>query len=409
MTTRPKVKLGVEVFLEKHLNLVKSKRVGLITNPTGIDSKINSTIKLFAATPDIHLVALFGPEHGIRGAAQAGEYVPYDREKYFDLPVFSLYGQSKKTYKDKQDSFDDTMRDFDSVEEGKFIEPSMMENVDVFVFDIQDVGTRIYTYIATMAFAMKACAENEKEFIVLDRPNPINGIDMEGPILEYPEYSSFVGLLPIPVRHGMTIGEIALFYNANFLAPKAHLNVVPMIGWQRSMWFDETGLFWIAPSPNMPTLDTAIVYPGQVFLEGTNVSEGRGTTKPFEIFGAPWIDAAALAKALNDLKLNGAIFREIFFTPRFSKYSEQLCQGVQIHVTDRNLFKPFQTSMKIIRTMMDMFGDQFYFHVEYFDNIMGNARVRANLEKRQPAEYIANNHRGEIAAFNENRKPCLLY
>jgi len=274
------VKLGVEVFMEKHLKLVKGKRVGLITNPSGVDSHLRSTIELFYQNPEIKLVALYGPEHGVRGNAQAGQYVPFYVDEKYHLPVFSLYGQSEKPEPGMLKNIDEYMRSFDTHIEGKVPIKEMVKNIEVMVFDIQDVGTRIYTYIATMAYAMEACAEacaqNKIEFIVLDRPNPINGLDMEGPLLEYPQYSSFVGLYPIPVRHALTVGELAKLFNQKFLKKKVSLQVIPMQGWQRKMWYDQSGLPWVSPSPNMPTLTTATVYPGQVFLEGTNVSEGRG-------------------------------------------------------------------------------------------------------------------------------------
>ncbi|MDH5745246.1 MAG: DUF1343 domain-containing protein, partial [Candidatus Aminicenantes bacterium] len=260
------VYLGCENFLENHLDLVKGKRVGLVTNPTGVDSKLQSLIDLFYKNPAIDLVALYGPEHGIRGNAQAGEYVPYYRDEKYNLPVFSLYGQSKKPESGMLENIDEFMRSFDTDEAGKFIEDSMLESVDLLVFDIQDVGTRIYTYVATMAYCMQACAEHDLEFIVFDRPNPINGKDIEGTILEYPRFSSFVGLYPIPVRHGMTTGELAQLFNDRFLTVKANLNVIPMRNWRRDMWYDQTSLSWIMPSPNIPTLQTAAVYPGQVFL-----------------------------------------------------------------------------------------------------------------------------------------------
>jgi uncharacterized protein YbbC (DUF1343 family) len=409
MTPQSNVKLGVEFFLEKHLNLVKSKRVGLITNPTGTDSSGTSTITLFANSPDINLAALYGPEHGVQGDAQAGEYVPYEREKNLNIPVFSLYGGSETPEQDMIANIDESMRSFDTVDDGKLFEPSMLENIDVLVFDIQDVGTRIYTYIATMAYAMQACAEFNIEFIVLDRPNPINGIDMEGPILGYPEYSSFVGIYPIPVRHGMTVGELAQFFNSNFLSQKAHLTVIPMLGWERSMWFDETILPWIPPSPNMPSLDTATVYPGQVFLEGTNASEGRGTPKPFEIFGAPWIDSTQLTKALNDLKLTGVCFREARFNPIFSKYKGQVCEGAQIQVIDRSRFTPFETSMFIIQMMMDLNTEQFLFHSEYFDQIMGTAAIRQALCEHRDVPEIVNRFNPDLNNFRNIRESHLLY
>lgn len=409
MSSSPKIKPGVEVFLEEHLDLVRSKRVGLITNPSGVDSKGISTITLFANNPDIHLVALYGPEHGVRGDAQAGESVPFASEEELDIPVFSLYGQSQKLDKAKPMNMDESMRFFDTIDEGKHIDPSMIENIDVLVFDIQDVGTRIYTYIATMAYAMQACAEYNKEFIVLDRPNPINGIDMEGPVLEYPEFSSFVGLYPIPVRHGMTVGELARLFHSKFQSQKTNLTVVPMMGWERSMWFDETALPWISPSPNMPSLNTAIVYPGQVFLEGTNVSEGRGTRKPFELFGAPWIDGVLLSRVLNGLELPGVQFGEISFTPQFSKYKDKVCGGAQIHVADRNQFRPFETSMNIIQTVKKIYAGKFRIHPEYFDRIMGNRKAREALEAHQTFSEIINKASSDIEAFRELRDPNLFY
>ena len=409
MTASQKIKVGLEVFLKKHLDIVKSKRVGLITNPSGVDSHCMGTISLFANTLGIDLVALFGPEHGVRADAQAGQYVAYEIEKELNIPVFSLYGQAQMLEAAESMDLDESMRSFDTVDEGKLIEPSMIENIEVLVFDIQDVGTRIYTYIATMAYAMQACVQYNKEFIVLDRPNPINGIDMEGPVLEYPAYSSFVGLYPIPVRHGMTVGELARLFNTNFLPKKANLTVIPMRGWERSMWFDDTGLPWIPPSPNMPTLDTAIVYPGQVFLEGTNVSEGRGTETPFEIFGAPWIDGAQLARALNSLELSGVAFREACFTPQFSKYRGQVCEGTKICVRNRARFKPFETSMHIIQTVMGTHAEKFRFHPEYFDRIMGNANVREALKAVQPVSEIVHRASSDLDDFKAVRKSHLLY
>lgn len=404
-----KVKLGVEVFLEEHLDLVKGKRVGLITNPTGVDSQLQSTIELFYRNPDINLVALYGPEHGVRGNAQAGEYVPFYVDQKYSVPVFSLYGQSKKPVPGMIKNIDQYMRTFDTKIEGKIPEDSMIGSLDIMIFDIQDVGTRIYTYIATMAYCMEACAQNNIKFIVLDRPNPINGRDLEGPILEYPEYSSFVGLYPISVRHGMTAGELSKLFNDKFLQKKVHLTVIPMEGWERQMWHDETSLPWVIPSPNMPSLQTATVYPGQVFLEGTNISEGRGTTKPFEFFGAPWIDGYELTKKLNALCLPGIAFREAWFTPTFSKYKGELCGGAQIHIMDRNLYKPFDSTLHIIKTVMDLYPDEFSFHEEYFDKIMGTSKIREALKKGDKVEDIIKAYQRELNNFSELRKPYLLY
>lgn len=403
------VKPGVEVFLTSHLDLVKGKKVGLITNPTGVDRNLCSTAALLAQNPAVELVALYGPEHGIRGNAQAGEYVPYYFDDKFNIPVFSLYGQSFKPDPGMFKDIDTYMRSFDTTEAGKIPEGAMIQDVDVLVFDIQDVGTRVYTYIATMAYAMQACAESGIEFIVLDRPNPINGIDLEGPILEYPEFSSFVGLYPVPLRHGMTAGELALMFNEEFFEKKAELTVIPMKGWKRSMWFDETRLPWILPSPNVPTLETAMVYPGQVLFEGTNASEGRGTTRPFELLGAPWIDGNELARRLRSLGLNGVGFREAWFRPSFSKFDGERCGGVQVHVTDREVFRPLATALHIIKTIRDLYPGQFSFHPDYFDRIIGNSRVREAIEKGASVEEILAGFEDGLRKFAAERKPYLLY
>ena len=403
------VKPGAEVFLEKYLSLVKGKRVGFVTNPTGVSSDVESLVDVFYTHPDINLKALYGPEHGVRGNAQAGEYIPFYIDKKYGLPVFSLYGQTMKPAAGMLDNIDEYMRSFDTKDTGKIPENAMVDGLDVLLFDIQDVGTRIYTYVATMAFCMQACAESGIAFIVLDRPNPINGVDMEGPMLEYPAYSSFVGLYPVPVRHGMTAGELAQYFNAKFLEKKVDLTVIPMEGWKRSMWYDETQLPWVIPSPNMPYLETAAVYPGQVFIEGTNISEGRGTTRPFELFGAPWIDGHDLTQKLNALRLPGVKFREAGFTPVFSKFRGELCSGAQLHVTERGAFQPLLTTLTIIQVVKETYPENFVFHVNYFDKIMGTKKVREALERGKKAAAIVAGFADEIAAFKQSRKPYLLY
>lgn len=405
----PVVKPGIEILSESFPSFLEGKRVGLVTNPTGINSKFESSIEIFAKNPKIKLVALYGPEHGVRGNAQAGEYVPFYIDDKYGIPVFSLYGQSMRPSPLMLKNIDEIMRDFDTKKDEKTLKEDMIRGIDVMIFDIQDVGTRIYTYIATMAYCMEACAEAGVKFVVLDRPNPINGIFIEGPILKYPEFSSFVGVYPIPVRHGMTVGELARLFNEKFMRKKVDIIAISMKGWKRRMWFDETGLPWVIPSPNMPTLDTATVYPGQVFLEGTNVSEGRGTTKPFELFGAPWIDGYELTKKLNSLNLPGVKFREAWFTPTFSKYSGELCGGSQIHITERNKFKPFETTLHIIKVISEMSHEKFKFHDEYFDKIMGNSEIRKMLLKGESIEKIVKFYQEELKKFNELRKEFLLY
>ena len=403
------VKSGLEVLLEKRLDLIKGKKIGLITNPSAVDRRLRSAIDLLRQQGGAKLVALYGPEHGVRGDAQAGEYVPYYIDKHYGLPVFSLYGPSMKPQPGMLKGIDEYMRSFDTTHQDKKMTPSMTKDIDVLLYDIQDIGTRIYTYEATMAYAMEACAESGLDFIVLDRPNPITGTIMEGPILEYPEFTSFVGIYPVPLRYGLTIGELARLYNDRFLKTKARLTVVAMEGYKRDLWFDQTGLPWVAPSPNVPTLDTATVYPGQVFIEGTNVSEGRGTARPFEYFGAPWIDGRDLAEALNDLNLPGVIFREQWFTPTFSKFKGELCGGCQIHVTDRNVYRPLETTLHVIAVLRRLYPAKFQFHNSYFDKIMGTAAVRTALEKGTDVKAIVEGWRKGLTAFAEQRKPFLLY
>ncbi|MEZ0118644.1 UNVERIFIED_ORG: uncharacterized protein YbbC (DUF1343 family) [Heyndrickxia coagulans] len=334
----PSFQLGVDVFLKDKVHLLKGKRVGLITNPTGVDQSLNSIVDRFARNSDIHLTALFGPEHGVRGSANAGAYVPFYTDSKTGLPVYSLYGETKKPT------------------------PEMLKDVDVLVFDIQDVGARFYTYIYTMAYAMEAAKEKGIPFIVLDRPNPIGGTKVEGPVLN-PAYSSFIGMYPIALRHGMTAGELAKYFNKE-CGIGADLTVVPMKGWHRDRYADDTPLQWVMPSPNMPTLDTAIVYPGAALIEGTNISEGRGTTRPFELIGAPFIDGDLLAEKLNALGLPGVRFRSASFTPTTSKWAGKLANGIQIHVTDRNAYQSVETGIAIVKTIHDLYPGQFAFRAE---------------------------------------------
>jgi len=404
------VKLGVEVLFEKHLDLIRGKRIGLITNPGGVDSHLDSIVELFRAQPDVHLVALYGPEHGVRGDAQAGKPVAFYFDEHFQLPVFSLYGQTYKPPADMLTNIDQYMRSYDTQQTGKLPVSGALNGIDVMIYDLPDVGTRVYTFEATLAYAMRACADAGIPVIVLDRPNPIGGVTMEGPILDYPKYSSFIGLCATPLRHGMTMGELALFYNDNFLTKKkADLTVIQMENWKRDEWFDQTGLPWVMPSPNIPTLDSAIVYPGQVMLEGTDLSEGRGTTHPFEIFGAPWIDGYVLAEKLNALHLPGVKFREIWFTPTFSKFQGKLCGGCQIHVTDRDKYRAIATTLNILATVKQLYGDKLEFHANYFDKVLGNSTVREGLESDKSVDQIIAAYQPELDAFARSRQKYLLY
>jgi uncharacterized protein YbbC (DUF1343 family) len=404
------VKLGVEVLFEKHMDLIRGKRIGLITNPGGVDSHLNSIVELFRAQPDVHLVALYGPEHGVRGDAQAGKPVAFYFDEHFHLPVFSLYGQTYKAPADMLTNIDQYMRSYDTQQTGKMPVNGALNGIDVMVYDLPDVGTRVYTFEATLAYAMQSCANAGIPIIVLDRPNPIGGVTMEGPILEYPKYSSFIGLCATPLRHAMTMGELAQFYNDNFLKnKKANLTVIKMENWKRDEWFDQTGLPWVMPSPNIPTLDSAIVYPGQVMFEGTDLSEGRGTTRPFEIFGAPWIDGYTLAQKLNDLHLPGVTFREIWFTPTFSKFQNELCGGCQIHVTDREKYRAIATTLNILATIKQLYGDKLTFHPSYFNKVLGNSTVLEGLESGKPVDQIIAEYQPGLDAFAKSREKYLLY
>nr|WP_175073290.1 DUF1343 domain-containing protein [Terribacillus sp. AE2B 122] len=379
-----KVTPGVEVLLDDQKELLKGKKVGLITNPTGIDSKLNSIVDLLHDDSDIELTALFGPEHGVRGDAQAGEYVESYIDEKTGLPVYSLYGQTRKPT------------------------PEMLKNVEVLVFDIQDVGTRYYTYIYTMAYAMEAAKENNIPIVVLDRPNPQGGLTVDGPVLE-PEFSSFIGMYPIPTKHGMTVGELASFFNEEFNIG-ADLRVVKMKGWRRSMDFDDTGLPFVLPSPNMPTVSTSFVYPATGLIEGTNLSEGRGTTRPFELIGAPFINSTNLAAELNSLSLPGVKFRAASFTPTSSKHAGKLSHGVEIYVTDRADFDAVTTGLYIIKTIHDMYPDDFEFlSNNFFDKLIGNDRVRTMILEGASVEEIMKRYKKELYEFKKVRKEYLIY
>lgn len=326
----PKVRPGIE-NLEGHAEVFRGKRVGLITNATGVDSRLNSSVGILAAK--VRLVALFAPEHGLRGNAVAGASVPHERDASTGLPIYSLHGATRKPTAE------------------------MLKDIDVLAFDIQDIGARSYTYIYTMAYAMQSARENGKTFVVFDRPNPVGGDKVEGGILK-PAHSSFIGLYPIPIRHGLTVGELARLFNEEF-GIKAKLVVIPMTGWKRGMQQEDTGLPWVMTSPNIPTPDSARIYPGTGLFGGSNVSEGIGTTRPFEIVGAPWLDGNELAVRMNALKLAGVTFRPVNFTPQWGKYQGRVCNGVQVHITDRRAFSPVTVGLHLLQEVRALGGGQF--------------------------------------------------
>lgn len=387
------IKLGLEVLLEEKAALVAGARVGLICNPTAVNHQFTHAADLFHAHPAINLTALFGPQHGIRGETQDNmiEWEGF-RDRRTGVMAYSLYGATRKPTAE------------------------MLADIDVLVFDVQDVGTRVYTFIYTMALAMEAAREAGKRVVVLDRPNPVGGIAVEGNVLER-GHESFVGMFPIPMRHAMTVGELALLFNREF-GINCELEVVPMRGWRRELYFDETDAPWVIPSPNIPTLDTAVVYPGAVLIEGTTVSEGRGTTRPFELIGSPYADAYQLAEHLNALKLPGVHFRPHSFLPTFQKHAGEICHGAQIHVLSRAEFRPVITGVAVIKAARDLYPDGFRWKeppYEYvfdrlpFDVIAGGGKLRAQIEGGAGVEEIAESwHAGE-ADFAERRKAYLLY
>lgn len=369
------VKLGIDL-IDQNIDIFKDKRVGLITNPTGVNSQYKSTIDVLYEK--VNLTALFAPEHGIRGNSQAGGNIGTEVDIVTGITVFSLYGSTKKPTKE------------------------MLENVDVLCIDIQDVGARFYTYIYTMAYAMEACKEYGKTFVVFDRPNPIGG-KVEGTILEQ-RFSSFVGMYEIITRHGMTIGELAKMFNEHFEIG-CDLKVIEMENYNHDLYIDETTVPWINPSPNMPTLDTAIVYTGTGNFEGVNLSEGRGTTKPFEFIGAPFIEPNLWAKTLNDLNLPGVYFRPIYFTPTFDDYANQLCGGVQVHVTDRDLFVATKVGVAMLYTIKSLYPNDVSFQ-SYLLNITG---VDYIYNQTYTMENVFKLIDRDIEKFSKIREKYLLY
>ncbi len=377
---------GLDVLLGPKRGLLAGKRVGLITNPTGVTVKLESAINRMAQARDFKLAALFGPEHGVRGDAQAGAAVADRMDARTGLPAYSLYGTTRKPT------------------------PAMLAGLDVLVFDIQDIGARFYTYPWTLALVMQAAREAGMGVIVADRPNPIGGIRVEGPVLD-PALASFVGAYPIPIRHGMTLGELALMMNTDF-GIGCDLTVVTCTNWRRPDDATQTGLPWVPPSPNMPTIDTAFIYPGTCLIEGTNLSEGRGTTKPFELIGAPFIDAHGLADRLNQRNLAGAHFRPAWFTPSFSKFQGQLCAGVQVHITDRAAFAPVDAGIAILLEVARHHGKDFSFlpgNPPFFDKLAGVSWLREAITAGESLDAIKTHWQPELAAFKLKRARRLLY
>lgn len=389
-----RVKIGAEILIEKHLDLIKGKKIGIVTNHTGILPDGRHIVDVLNEIEDVKVVALFGPEHGIRGEVPDGKSISHGVDTKTGIPVFSLYGEVKKPTTE------------------------MLKDIDVLIFDIQDVGARFYTYISTMSYCMEACAEMGKKFIVLDRPNPVRGVYVDGPILE-PRFKSFVGLHPIPVAHGMTVGELAKMFNEEAWLEngmKADLTVIKMENYSRKLWFDQTGLPWIKPSPNMMTLKTAIVYTATCFIEGTNVSEGRGTQHPFEWIGAPWIDGSKLANELNSYNLPGVRFEPISFIPTDiekvtvdPKYEGERCSGIYLNVYDREKFEPVKVGVYILYALKKLYPDKFKWRTAGQDRLWGTDKIRLMIDEGKKPEEIIKTWESELKKFLGIRQKYLLY
>lgn len=368
-------------------------RIGVVANPASIDRSFRHVVDGLASARDFKLTAIFGPQHGFRSDLQDNMVeTPHAEDTARNVPVFSLYSETREPT------------------------PAMLDLIDVMVIDIQDVGARIYTFIYTMANCLRAAARKGLPVIVCDRPNPIGGVAVEGPMLET-GYESFVGQFPMPMRHGMTIAELARLFNERH-GIGAALEVVPMEGWSRGMYWDETGLPWVMPSPNMPTLDTAIVYPGTVLFEGTMLSEGRGTTRPFELIGAPWLDGEQLASRMNSAGLRGVHFRAAIFEPTFQKHVAETCGGCQIHVTDRHAFEPVKVGVALMRECYGQAPDRFEWRAppyEYehdkmpIDILAGSPALRQQIERQTPLDDIVRSWSAGEAEFAAIRETYLLY
>ena len=387
---------GIDHLLSHPKKFLKGKTVGLIVNHTSIAGDGKHSIVHFKAHPSFKLKALFAPEHGLLGTAQDMIHIKNEVDPMSGLQTKSLYGQS---------------------EDSLIPETSSLEGIDNLIFDIQDVGSRYYTFIYTMANCMTICKQAGTRMVVCDRPNPINGVSLEGNLVEKP-WRSFVGQYPLPNRHGMTAGELATLFNDHF-GIHCDLKVIPMTGWDRNYWYDQTGMIWTPPSPNMPSLTTATVYPGMCLIEGTLLSEGRGTTLPFEQIGAPFIDPNKLVTWLEKEALPGVFFRPQYFKPMFQKHANEVCAGIQFHVTNRDLFKPLLTTIALIRAVAEIYPSQLEWRREPYeyvsdrlaiDLLYGNKGFREMVFKPDfSLKELETSWQEESAPFLEVRKEFLIY
>jgi uncharacterized protein YbbC (DUF1343 family) len=386
------VLLGIDTLLHNRCKSLRGAAVGLYTNIAACDSDLRPTIDWFLQDSSIALKVIFAPEHGLYGALQDQAPARTYHDKTHRIPIVSLYG--KRLTPTEQ----------------------YLRKIDTLVIDINDIGSRYYTFLWSAILLIHEARQHNIKAVVLDRPNPLNGLSVEGAVLE-PAFTSFVGLFPLPVRHGMTMGELCTLMNKEMML-NADITVVKMKGWRRSQYFPDTSLQWTMPSPNMPSFNTALVYPGMCLLEGTNVSEGRGTTRPFEIFGAPWIKASALVNALLQQNLQGVGFRPLRFIPTFGKYKGRLCSGAHIYVTTRSVFRPFTTALTIIRTIIELYPQKFKWRTppyEFerrkmpFDILVGNSWIRPALENKRSISEISKKWQPALTRFKKKRKAYMLY
>ncbi len=390
-----KVKTGLSVLKDELLAELSGRKVGVLCHNASVDENFNHIIDILADA-GIYIEKIFAPEHGLFATEQDQEKVSVDVHSKYEIPIISLYGDNIQSLKPAQKE---------------------LSNIDIIIIDLQDVGARYYTFVWTALLMLEAASQMGIEIWILDRPNPIGGNFIEGPIQEE-NFLSFVGLLPLPIRHGLTIGEILSYACELKNLPKPR--IIAMQNWRRNMWFDETGLPWIMPSPNMPTLDTATVYPGMCLLEGTNLSEGRGTNRPFEIFGAPFIDSFKMCDALNSVGdvIPGVYFRPLYFTPTFNKFAYTRCGGAQIHILNRELFAPVMTAFAILRTVIRLYPDESRFKAppyEYevekmpFDILTGSPKWRRMLLKNTPLKEFRVQFSKSIEKFEDMIKKFRLY
>lgn len=385
---------GADLIISKQFSLIKGKKLGIVTNHSALLQNKAHLIDSLFHMQDVKITALFGPEHGIRGDAPDGNTITHGKDSKTGIPVYSLYGEIRKPTKE------------------------MLKDIDVLIFDIQDVGVRFYTYISTLFYTLQAAAENNIQVIVLDRPNPITGIKIDGPIRK-DELTSFVGIAPIPVMHGMTVCELAFMFNESGLLGnnlKADLKTVKMENWKRSYYFNDCSLNWIKPSPNIPDVETTIVYPGTCLIEGTNVSEGRGTKSPFLTIGAPYINSQALIDELNKMNISGVTYTAVDFTPvdisnmaNNPKYEDKLCHGISINVADRNLFEPVRFGIKLVTALHSIFPNDFKFSDSRFDRLSGDKVIREKIQNNTDPEKIIAGWQNELNQFIELRTKYLLY